>query len=79
MSYIYFCTTLHSCIIGRTVKHSSPPSSAEPMYEEVGVAGKVKSSKEIQLIFNEAHGPVVKGSIQTSANFAYGRINCETV
>ena len=49
------------------------------MYNEVGVAGEVKSSKEIQLIFNEAHGPVVKDSIQTSANSAYGQIHCETV
>ena len=43
------------------------------MYEELGVVGEVKRSQEIQLIFNEAYGPVVKDSIQTSADCAYGQ------
>ena len=50
--------------VGKTVNRNCPPSSADPMYEEVGVAGEAKSSQEIQLNFNEAYGPVVKGSIQ---------------
>ena len=49
------------------------------MYEEIGVVGEVKRSREIQLVFNEEYSPVVKDNIQTSANSAYGQINCETV
>ena len=44
------------------------------MYEEVGVAGGVKSSHNIQMNFNEAYGPAVKNSILTSANSACGQI-----
>ena len=52
--------------IGKTKDHNHPPSYAEPMYEEVGMAGEVKRSQNIQLIFNEAYGPFVKDRIQTS-------------
>ena len=74
---MYFCTTLYFCVYIHVGNHNSLPSSAEPMYEEVGVVGEVKRSQEIQLIFNEAYDPVVKDSIQASAECAYGQINCE--
>ena len=56
--------------VGKTVDHYHPPSSAEPMYEEVGVAGEVKRSHNIQLIFNEAYSLFVKDRIETSSNTA---------
>ena len=60
--------------VGKTEDHHHP-SSTEHMYEEVGVAGKVKRSHNIQTKFNEAYyGPMVKDSILTSANSAYGQI-----
>ena len=40
-------------------------------YEEVGV---VKSSRDIQLTANEAYGPILKGTIKTTPNSAYGQV-----
>ena len=53
-----------------------PPSSTHipAPYEEVGVAIKVKSSQGIQLTANEAYGPILKGTIQTTPNSAYGQV-----
>ena len=50
------------------------PSSTQPspLYEEVGVAKKVKRSQDIQLTSNEAYGPI---HIQTSPNTAYQQVN----
>lgn len=74
---MHFYTTLHFYVNIHVGNHNSPPSSAEPMYEEVGVVGEVKRSQEIQLIFNEAYVPVVKDSNQASAECTYGQIDCE--
>ena len=69
------CTVLVLYIcVGKTVTPRTP-SSTEPMYEEVGVAGEVKRSQDIELFFNEAYGPIVKDSIQTSVNSAYGQMH----
>ena len=68
----YQCVLLYICV-GKTADHNHPPST-EHMYEEVGVAGEVKSSHNIRINFNEAYGPVVKDSILTSENSAYGQI-----
>ena len=55
---------------------SSPPPLPPPVtYEEVGVAREVKRSQDIQLISNEAYGPILKDNIQTSPNTAYGQVN----
>ena len=43
-------------------------------YEEVGVAGEVEKSHDIQLTSNEAYGPLGKDSIPTSRNAAYGQV-----
>ena len=43
-------------------------------YEEVGVAGVVEKSHDIQLTSNEAYGPLGKDSIPTSRNAAYGQV-----
>ena len=59
--------------VGKTADHNHP-SSTEHMYEEVGVAGEVKSSHNIDMNFNEAYGPRVKDRIHTSANSAYGQV-----
>ena len=48
---------------------SSPPPLPPPVtYEEVDVAREVKSSQDIQLISNEAYGPIHKGNTFTSHN-----------
>ena len=59
--------------VGKTTDHNHPPS-AEHMYEEVGVAGEVKSSHNIHMNFNKAYGPRVKDRIHTSANPAYEQV-----
>ena len=53
-----------------------PPSSTHipAPYEEVGVVTEVKSSRDIQLTANEAYGPILKGTIQTTPNSAYGQV-----
>ena len=48
---------------------SSPPPLPPPVtYEEVGVAREAKNSQDIQLISNEAYGPIHKGNTFTSHN-----------
>ena len=64
---------LYICI-GKTADHNCPPSSAEPVYEEVDGTGNVMGSHNIEMKFNEAYGPMIKDSILTSANSAYGQI-----
>ena len=53
-----------------------PPSSTHipAPYEEVGVVTEVKSSQDIQLTANEAYGPILKGTIQTTPNSANGQV-----
>ena len=59
---------LYICV-GKTVNNNTLPSSTEHMYVEVDVAGEVKRSQDIQLIFNKAYGPVVKDIIQVEKSF----------
>ena len=51
---------------------SSPPPLPPPVsavtYEEVDVAREAKNSQDIQLISNEAYGPIHKGNTFTSHN-----------
>ena len=70
-SNIPTCTLV--IFVGKTADHNHP-SSAEYMFEEVGVAGEVKSSHNIQINFNEAYAPIVKDRIHTSANSAYEQV-----
>ena len=63
---------LYICV-GKT-EDLNHPSSAEHMYEEVGVAGEVKSSHNILINFNEAYAPIVKDHVHTSANSAYEQV-----
>ena len=62
---------------GRGKLSGSDPSSSAPQavtYEEVGAAREVKRSQDIQLISNEAYGPVQRRDIQTTQNTAYGQV-----
>ena len=52
----------------------SKPATAAVTYEEVGVAGEVERSHDIQLTSNEAYGPIDKDNIKTSHNTAYGQV-----
>ena len=73
IAYIFLCQAPVYICVGETEEHNHP-SSTEHVYEEVGVAGEVKRSHNIQTYFNEAYGPMVKDSILTSGNSAYGQI-----
>ena len=50
---------------------SGPPAAT---YDEVGVAGGVSRSHDIQLTSNEAYDSLNKNNIPTSHNTAYGRV-----
>ena len=55
---------------------SSPPSLPPPVtYEEVDITREVESSQDIQLISNEAYGPILRDNIQTSRNTTYEQVN----
>ena len=59
----------------KTVEGLSPQSSSTPVYEEVDVMRGGKCSQDIQLMSNEAYGPIMgRSNIATSPNSAYGQI-----
>ena len=78
--YMYLCGlgTAYFCIYNYRTKsrrcckkqHATPAVA----YEEVGVAGEVEKSHDIQLTSNEAYGLLGKHSIPTSRNAAYGQV-----
>ena len=53
----------------------SPQSSSTPVYEEVDVMRGGKCSQDIQLMSNEAYGPIMgRSNLPTSPNSAYGQV-----
>ena len=52
-------------------KQDVPPPAT---YEDVGMAGEVDKSHDIQLTSNEAYGPLHKTNILTTPNAAYGQV-----
>ena len=66
------CTNmLTHCMQGVKQEQDVPPPAT---YEDVGMAGKVDKSHDIQLTSNEAYGPLHKTNILTTPNAAYGQV-----
>ena len=70
---LYLIRELEEVLVPPPLLLSLPP----PLnYEEVGVVREVRSSKDIQLMSNEAYGPVQQSNnIHISPNTAYGHVN----
>ena len=57
-----------------SVSPSSSEAVEEAIYNEVGVVKEVKSSKDINVVYNEAYGPIRRDNVPTTPNTAYGKI-----
>ena len=68
---IYLIQKARGRLSGPTTGPSPLPLPPAATYEEVGVAGEVKRSHDIQLTSNEAYGHL---NIPTSPNTAYGQV-----
>ena len=71
---IYLIQRARGRLSGPTTGPSPLPLPPAATYEEVGVAGEVKGSHEIQLTSNEAYGHLNKNNIPISPNTAYGQV-----
>ena len=50
------------------------PTQLSVIYEEVDVIRDVKTTQDVQLMSNEAYGPLHKDNVPTSPNAAYGQV-----
>ena len=66
--------TLHTGNTVNSERKSQSPAQLSVDYEEVDVIRDVKTTQDIQLMSNEAYGPV-KLTVPTSPNVAYGQLN----
>ena len=71
---LYLIQRARGRLSGPTTGPSPLPLPPAATYEEVGVAGEVKRSHDIQLTSNEAYGHLNKNNIPTSPNTAYGQV-----
>ena len=71
---IYLILRARGRLSGPITGTSPLPLPPAATYEEVGVAGEVKRSHDIQLTSNEVYGHLNKNNIPTSPNTAYGQV-----
>lgn len=66
-------TLLNFICLDHPENRPQSPTQLSVIYEEVDVIRDVKTTQDIQLMSNEAYGPLHKDNVPTSPNDAYGQ------